>query len=360
MNTSVNPDRAPRLAFAPRRLVRSANAQTLLAMLPPRNVDVTADEVPLLLDAGCDHTGMAPERPVQLLGYYNASRQPYRRGLVMILHGWEGCSHSNYNRLMAQKFVEAGYDVLRMNLRDHGPGLHVDPYALNRGLFLGTLIEEAAAATQQVARLAGDVPFYIFGASMGGNFALRLAIWHSEVQPIHNLARVVTVCPAISPGRATDALDSHRGPRFYFRSRWMRSLRAKQRLYPEIYDFTGLDQIGSVRAMTDWFVAHYSHLTQDRFPTADAYFRAYSTLGDAFANLAVPTTIIAAMNDPVIPVADFYALQPHPLLDVQIQRTGGHVGFMDLPARSWLPDLVLPELEQTTHRAVHLSTPSPP
>ncbi|MEZ4615850.1 MAG: hypothetical protein R2867_10145 [Caldilineaceae bacterium] len=23
-----------------------------------------------------------------------------RRGLVMILHGWEGCSHSNYNLLL--------------------------------------------------------------------------------------------------------------------------------------------------------------------------------------------------------------------------------------------------------------------
>jgi len=180
-------DRAPKSPFQPRPFVRSATAQTLLAMIEPTGIDIAADEQPLLLDAGQDYTGIAPERPVRLLGYFNASRIPGPgRGLVLILHGWEGCSHSNYNIILAQALVEAGYDTFRLNLRDHGPHIHANAHALNRGLFLGTLIEEVAAATHQVAVLAGDRAFYITGASMGGNFALRLALWHGR-QPFANL-----------------------------------------------------------------------------------------------------------------------------------------------------------------------------
>lgn len=346
-NAPMNSHRLPSVPFQPHRLVHSASVQTLLAMTRPRGVDLTVDERPILLDAGHDYTGLGMGQPVRMLGYYNASRQPGPSlGLVLILHGWEGCSHSNYNVINAHTFVEAGYDVFRLNLRDHGPHLHVNPYALNRGLFMGSLIEEAIAATRSVAELAGERPFYIMGASMGGNFAARLAIAHSR-QPLPNLRRVIAVCPAINPGRATDALDRHPATRRYFRSRWLRSLRAKQQLYPDLYDFTPLERIPLVRDMTDWIIERYGHLSHGHFRTADDYFRTYSVPFDGFAHLTVPTTILAAANDPVIPVVDFYALAPHPLLDIQIHPTGGHCGFMDvLPLRHRMPALVLAALEQ--------------
>ena len=111
--------RAPRTTFHPHPWVRSGSVQTVLAMVHPKGIDVTADEQPLLLDAGRDCTGAEPERPVRLHGYYNASRLAgVQRGLVMILHGWEGCSHSNYNVILAQALVESGYAAFRLNLRD--------------------------------------------------------------------------------------------------------------------------------------------------------------------------------------------------------------------------------------------------
>ncbi|MEM7536053.1 MAG: hypothetical protein AAF639_27980, partial [Chloroflexota bacterium] len=70
---------------------------------------------------------------------------------------------------------------------------------------------------------------------------------------------------------------------------------------------------------------------------------------DGFATLSVPTTIITAKDDPVIPVEDFYKIVPHPLLDIQIYETGGHVGFIDiLPWRHYLPIFVLRELEENS------------
>jgi predicted alpha/beta-fold hydrolase len=314
-------------------------------MWRPASVDIRLDEQPVLLDAGRDQTEIDPQRPVRLLGYYNASRQPGpSRGLVLLLHGWEGCSHSTFNLIQAQVLVEAGYDVFRLNLRDHGPRQLVNPYTLNRGLFLGTLIDEAATATQRVAEMAGERPFFIVGASMGGNFALRLAFQHKQ-RPFPNLVKVVTVCPAINPSSATDALDRHPATRRYFRQRWLRSLRGKQQLYPDLYNFRPIEQLALVREMTGWLIAHYGHLAQDRFRDAGEYFAAYTASSAAFAELDVPVTIIAAANDPVIPVGDFYRLPAHPLLKLQIHPTGGHCGFMDvLPMRHHMPEMVRAEI----------------
>ncbi len=340
--------RTPHTPFRPNPLVSSASLQTMLAMVRPKGIDVTTDEQLLLLDAGPDLTGAEPGRTVRLHGYYNASRTPgVERGLVMIIHGWEGCSHSNYNVILAQRLVEQGYATFRLNLRDHGPGLHVNPYALNRGAFRGTLIEEAAAATAQVARLAGDRPFFIMGASMGGNFALRLAKWHSEHTPFHHLRKVVAVCPAINPGRATDALDRNPGTRRYFRRRWLRSLRAKYALYPDLPVIDALEEMALVRDMTEWFIQQMAKKGAVPYRSADEYFASYAVLGDALRHLTVRTTIITAKNHPVIPVVDFYTLTPHPLLDIQIHPTGGHCGFIDAPpVRHRMADLLLPELQR--------------
>ena len=338
--------RIPRTPFRPNPLVRSASLQTMLAMVRPKGIDITTDEQLLLLDAGPDLTGAEPGRTVRLHGSYNARRIPgVERGLVMIMHGWEGCSHSNYNMILAQRLVEQGYAAFRLNLRDHGPGLHVNPYALNRGAFRGTLIEEAASATAQVASLAGDRPFFIVGASMGGNFALRLAKWHSERTPFHHLRKVVAVCPALHPGRATDALDRNPGTRRYFRRRWLRSLRAKRAVFAEAPDLDEIERIPLVRDMTEWFIQQLARKGAIPFRSADEYFDSYAVIGDTLSSLTVRTTIITARNDPVIPVMDFYTLAPHPLLDVQIHPTGGHCGFVDAPpVRHRMADLILPEL----------------
>jgi predicted alpha/beta-fold hydrolase len=77
----------------------------------------------------------------------------------------------------------------------------------------------------------------------------------------------------------------------------------------------------------------------------DEYFATYCAFDALQGDLPAPITIIAAANDPVIPVRDFYDLPSHPLLKVQIHPTGGHCGFMDvLPMRHHMPQMVLEEV----------------
>ncbi len=329
--------------FAPHRLVRSGATQTVLGRLKPAGADmVLASEHVVVLDGGPDQTGADPERPVRLHGYYNAhSRGRAARGLVLNLHGWEGNSHSNYNLIMAAALVQEGYNVFRLNLRDHGPHLHLNPYALNKGVFFATLLDEVSAAVRQVAQLAGDKPFYIIGASMGGNFALRLAIRHSE-DPFPNLRRVIAISPAVNPARSVVMMDRQPAYRAFFRRRWLRSLLEKQRLFPNDYSFAELARIPTVLGMTEWLVKEMGY-----FSGAADYFASYAVTGRAFAELAVPTTVLTAQNDAVIPPVDFYAIQPHPLLDLRVFPSGGHVGFVDIfPYRHLLPSMALEIMEQ--------------
>lgn len=331
--------------FLPHRFVRSGHIQTLLARRRPPRIDCIAREQPLLLDAGPSTMPLDEGQHVRLLAYYTPTLPSVeRRGLVLMLHGWEGCSHSNYDIMMTDTFTRVGFDVVRLNFRDHGPNRHVNRYALNRGLFLGTLLEEAAAAVRQIAAMADGAPLSIVGVSMGGNFALRLACYHRR-QPFVNLAKVIAVNPAVNPARATDLIDGHRVYRHYFRKRWLASLLAKQELFPALYAFDGLLALPTIRGMTEWLVRRYQHQTGNFFQTADEYFAAYTVHAEELALLTTPVTIISALDDPVIDASDLIAFKPHPLLARHLHPTGGHVGFVNIfPFQHHLPTLVLDAL----------------
>lgn len=331
-------------AFRPNRLVRGGRIQTIASSYPPRNLPkVLAGEQVVVVDAGKDETGY--DKGVRLVGYYNQRHSSgASKGLVISLHGWEGSSHSAHNLLLGNRLLAEGYDLFRLNLRDHGPLLHVNPYALNRGVFRGTLLQEAHCAVQQVAAWANDLPVYLVGPSLGGNVALRVAMLHQS-QPIHNLRRVVAISPVLNPSTTADRIDDQYPFRRYFRDRWVRSIMIKATLFPDLYDFGPIAKMSRLRPMTDWFAHNYTD-----FADADDYFYRYAILGDALVGIPVATTVLTAADDPVIDVQDFEQLTPSPLLEIQIEQFGGHVGFIDLwPLRHLLPEMIIAELQKSVN-----------
>ena len=61
--------------------------------------------------------------------------------------------------------------MLRNRFRDHG-----DTHHLNRGLFHSCLLDEAIGAVREFARMHPLAPRVLVGFSLGGNFALRVAL----------------------------------------------------------------------------------------------------------------------------------------------------------------------------------------
>lgn len=369
------------LPFRPHRAIRNSMLQTVVSTFAPQHVRwVNRAAHPILLDAGPDQTGYDLTQPVRLLAYYNSAADfdisatselggeanpgeekgaetvelplealpddlppVAEKGVVLMLHGWGGCSHSPYNMVVTDTLLRNNFDVVRLNLRDHGPDIHVDGHKLNKGIFYGTLLGEVAVAVERVAKMAGDRPFYIVGASMGGSFALRLAIRHNST-PFHNLRKVVAICPSVNPAAAARQLDETRIFLRYFRNLWVTSLYRKAELFPDLYDFAGLEKFTKLRDITEQWLSQFSH-----HASTDEYYAEYAVSREKIQQLNVPTTIVSARDDSVIPYADIEALGPHQSLDLRIQEYGGHVGFVDLfPFRHCLPRIVLELLNTST------------
>ncbi len=305
--------------FIPPFYLKSTSIQTLLASSMMRTWGLN----PLLQVA--KEAILNPIEDVKLQGFYSSQPNGRAKGVVMLLHGWEGSINSAYILHTGRYLFENGFSVFRLNFRDHGHTHHLNP-----GLFYAVLLDEVFGAVQQAAAYESGLPFYLVGFSLGGNFVLRIARKCAE-QPIGNLKHVISVSPALDPEKSTKAIDKNPILRNYFRGDWSRSLLKKQTCFPKLYDFREVVKRKTIMEMTDLLIERYSE-----FESSSDYFQHYAVLGNALENLTVPTTIITAQDDPIIPVEDFYDLKLSSTTDLIIHRYGGHNGFIQtLSGKAW-------------------------
>jgi len=262
---------------------------------------------------------------VKLLGSYSQHDGSPVKGLVILLHGWEGSIDSTYILCTGRTLFKNGYNILRLNFRDHGESHH-----LNEGIFYAVLLEEVFQAVKQAARLAGELPVFLAGFSLGGNFVLRI-LQRCIDHPIMNLNHAVAISPVLDPEKATLKIDQTFLIRRYFLKKWFRSLEKKQQLFPELYHFSKIFSLNTIAAVTDAMLHYYSN-----YGSSKDYFRQYSVVKKAIKDITVPTTIITSADDPIIPVEDFYQLETNDLTTMVIQPYGGHNGFIDgLHLQGW-------------------------
>jgi predicted alpha/beta-fold hydrolase len=168
------------------------------------------------------------------------------------------------------------------------------------------------------------------GFSLGGNFVLRI-LRSCVDHPIENLRHAVSISPVLDPQKSTTKIDGYRIIKAYFLKKWRTSLEKKQRLFPDLYNFKNAFTHKTLQEVTDTLLADYSD-----YASSAEYFKAYSVLDDAIRNITVPTTIITAADDPIIPIEDFGNLKLNELTNLVIQPYGGHNGFLtDLSLQSW-------------------------
>ncbi len=306
--------------FIPNPWVRNPHLQTILGSLKIRSKNlppISGFTREMIIEGG---------EGVRLLGYLSSQPSKHKKGLVLLIHGWEGSSDSAYILSTAKYLSDGGYDIFRLNLRDHGNSHH-----LNEGLFHGALIEETFDAVYNVSCLSNDNPYYVVGFSLGGNFALRIAL-KQDLDRIPNLMHVIAVSPAIDPHKSTLAIDESLPVyRRYFLDKWKNSLRKKQGFFPGKYDFTDIMKLNSCMELTEAIMSFYPEFRNYR-----EYFNKYTLRNEVFLDLSIHVTIIAAEDDPIVPIHDIYGLKENRYLQLSIQKYGGHCGFIDFfPFRRW-------------------------
>jgi uncharacterized protein len=276
---------------------------------------------------------------IRLLGHF--SRQPSAgRGVAVLFHGWEGCADANYVLSTAAALFAAGFEVFRLNFRDHG-GTH----ELNEELFHSCRIDEVVAALRVIQQRHPGSLRLLIGFSLGGNFALRAAARARSAGL--DLDRVYAVCPVLSPHSTMRALEEGLWIyRHYYLQRWRRSLLAKAASFPRVYDFGDLRRFRTLTATTAFFVERYT-----QFADLDEYLNGYALTGAALADLDVPSRLIASADDPIIPSRDLADIACPPQLEIELVESGGHCGFLgDWRLTSWIDRHIVADLARLDRR----------
>jgi hypothetical protein len=254
-----------------------------------------------------------------------------RGATAVLLHGWEGSAGALYMLSLARQLFERGFEVVRLNLRDHG-----DTHHLNRELFHSCRLPEVIGAVAALQRVCAGRPLQLVGFSLGGNFMLRVAAQAPAAGL--DLARVVAVSPVLEPAETLAALQAGMpGYEAYFVRKWLRSLRRKQECWPDCYDFTQLARLRDLKLMTAELVRHHTE-----FASLEDYLNGYAITGERLSRLEVPSHIVTSLDDPIIPVRGLAALARPPALSITVTRYGGHCGFFEqLRGSTWVERRIL-------------------
>jgi hypothetical protein len=296
--------------FIPRRGLSNAHLQTIVGNYLPRP--------PFSLPAVADTVEVDPKDGSRVLCHCHWQPEPSGHLTVVLVHGLEGSSDSQYIRGLAMRAWVAGCNVIRMNMRNCGSTEKLTPTLYHSGLSgdLGAVVN-SYTARYGLKRVA------LVGYSMGGNLVLKLAgEWGSRAP----LASVVAVCPAIDLAAGSDALHlpSNRLYEWHFLRRLMKRFHHKARLFPGIYQARGIGPVRSVREFDEKILARYWG-----FRGADDYYdRAASA--HVVDRIQVPTLILRAMDDPFIRLLPETRakLLANPCVKLVETQHGGHCAFL--------------------------------
>jgi predicted alpha/beta-fold hydrolase len=301
--------------FTPRRLLRNAHLQTLAGNYLRRKAVLPLPEDELIeVEPARDDM---PRSRVLCQSHWQAEPAP---NTMLLVHGLEGSSHSQYVRGNAARFYAAGWNVVRMNMRNCGGTERESPTLYHSGLSGDVL-----AVVRHYQRTRDAQAWSLVGYSMGGNLVLKLAGDLAEAAaPL--LRAVVGISPAMDLGPSADALHEP-GNRVY-EWKFLRGLRRryarKCQLFPEIYDARSMLGVRTLREFDDRITARYSG-----FSDADDYYHRAASARVA-GRIAVPTLVLHALDDPFVRMlpATRTALLENPQTHLVETEHGGHCAFL--------------------------------
>ncbi len=302
-----------RKTFQARRGFRGGHLQTLGSFFLQRKIFLPHAEERLV----------EVEPGIKILCHCNWQQDRSKALTIIVVHGLEGSSESQYMLGIAKKGLAAGMNVVRMNQRNCGGTEGVAPVLYHSGLS-----RDVAAVAQSLIERDHISGFALAGFSMGGNLVLKLAgEWDSQAPP--QLRAVAAVCPAMDLAASADALhlSSNRLYEYYFIWKLRRRLRAKARLFPGAFDVSRLRGVMTLRDFDDKITAYYCG-----FSGADDYY-ARAAAANVVDRITVPTFILHARNDPFIRILPEtrQKILSNPNITFIESADGGHCSFLTNP-----------------------------
>jgi hypothetical protein len=300
--------------FVPRRFLRGGHAQTIAGNFMKRSNGLPAAEERLF----------QIEPDVQILCHCHWQSERQQRLTLMIVHGLEGSSNSQYVVGTGSRAWAQGWNVVRMNIRGCGGTEHLSSTLYHSGLSqdVEKLVAEMIAS-DGLRRVA------LAGFSMGGNQVLRaVGLWGTN--PPLELIAAATVSPACDLAISSDRIHAAANSLYewWFLQSLRKSLRRKAELWPGRYDPALLKNVHSVRDFDEHITARYMG-----FAGADDYYDKASS-SHVLDRISIPTLVIHAEDDPfvVISAETQRKLTENPHVTFLHTKHGGHCAFIGEPS----------------------------
>ena len=247
-------------------------------------------------------------------------KKPRAHSTIVLLHGLEGSCDSGYMQGVAESAFREGFNVLRANQRNCGGTDHLTPSLYNSGLSA-----DIRAIVMELIERDNLSEIFVAGFSMGGNLVLKMAGEFADRFP-SELKAVIGICASCDLAACADALGKPENYFYqrHFVSRLKAHMCAKAALFPERYPLNGIENVRTVREFDDVITARFCG-----FRDADDYYYQSSALRVA-GSIRVPTVIIAAQDDPMVPFHTFgdASLAGNANIEIIAPKYGGHCAFV--------------------------------
>ncbi|MEZ4963453.1 MAG: alpha/beta fold hydrolase [Saprospiraceae bacterium] len=248
------------------------------------------------------------------------------RKLIVLTHGLEGDSDRQYIRGMARLFLEKKWDVLAWNCRSCSGEMNRQQRMYHHGD-----IEDIGGVIAHALRTKDYESIVLAGFSMGGNISMKYLGVHGKEVPAPIKAGIAFSSPTDLKAGA-EVLDQRSN--FIYRNRFMRLLKIKieQKVaqYPGVVD---LSRFNDIKAW--WDFDEFFSAPLNGFAGADDFYEKASAK-NFMAGITVPTLLVQAKNDPILPPACYPVelCRHHPHVFLEMPAHGGHCGFWQ-PAKKY-------------------------
>ncbi|MEX1051966.1 MAG: alpha/beta fold hydrolase [Patescibacteria group bacterium] len=293
--------------FVIAKWLKSPHLQTIGSVLMPR---------PIRFFPSKDRRFQLPDGS-QLVGECTWQAEPTTAPTLVIIAGLNGSTVSPYVRGTTAKAFTRGFNVVRVNLRNGGGS---EKYS--RTLSHAGQSADIRLVIEELINKDSLPKIGLMGFSYGGNACLKAVGEWGEDAP-KELIGAVGISPLIDLAAADKSVDNtapgiYRALMLYGQ---MSSLRARNRLFPGMYDAKAIKRIKTLGDYDRFCAPH------NGFNDAHDY-HVKASARQFLPSIAVPTLIIQSADDVVIPVRSFEGLDDNPNIELVITQGGGHGGFI--------------------------------
>lgn len=304
------------LSFQPPPGLASAHIQTIL---------------PFLLGKGGEESPSAPFL-VQLEDgdsiFCKMSTPPewkQHQKTILLLHGLGGSDSSDYMIRMSRKLYQAGYRVLRLNLRGSGQGIHFAQRPYHAGLS-HDILQVIHILKKQIP----ESPLVLIGFSLGGNVVLKLLGELGE-RAVPLVEKAITICVPIDLAQTMEFLSQPFNQLYHY------------------YYVSRLREIGSrwIGKQTIRSILDFDNLvTASQWGYSDAfdYYSQCSSLS-FLPSICQTCHLIFSEDDPFVNCRLVIERSLSSRVKIWISKHGGHMGFWGWAGKehgySWLDSLLL-------------------